>query len=308
MRQPIAVQTPTQAEAQAHYARQQQIATSAVLATRPLFVNKAPLPQIANVIAAYQYASAAASTASVARWSGGQQQTTAEAFAGISSEGYSILEPVIATIDRRDPAPAEAVPAPWWSDTTLFQHAVELLIASEVADAGRSAGQVEATGQGWTSYVRVLTPPSCPRCAVLAGRVYRYSTGFQRHPGCDCVMVPTDDSRASNHLLADPAEAIRNGHVRGLSKADYRAIVEDGADPAKVINAVRGTSVPGITTARSVTVDGQRLKATTAETTKRAAWRKAHPSTLLRLRPEAIYKIADDRADALRLLKFYGYS
>lgn len=54
------------------------------------------------------------------------------------------------------------------------------------------------------------------------------------------------------------------------------------------------------------------MKATRYGTTKRAQWRRENPSALVRLRPEAIYKIVDaeyggDRAEARRLLKRYGY-
>lgn len=35
-----------------------------------------------------------------------------------------------------------------------------------------------------TGYVRMLNPPSCRRCIILAGRWYRWNAGFQRHPRC----------------------------------------------------------------------------------------------------------------------------
>lgn len=58
-----------------------------------------------------------------------------------------------------------------------------MLTMTTVQDAGRlavSAGMLARPHvQG---YVRALTPPSCSRCAILAGRWYRVSTGFQRHP------------------------------------------------------------------------------------------------------------------------------
>jgi len=58
-----------------------------------------------------------------------------------------------------------------------------------------------------------------------------------------------------------------------------------------------------------VTADvlGHRVKATTEGTTKRAEWRRANPTRLVRLRPESIYKYAKDREDAIRLLRLYGY-
>lgn len=324
------METPSSTEAQAHYARQQQIITAAVLATRQLLSARAPLPRISQTVGAYQMASATASAATVARWSASVQRTQAEAFAGVSSLGFPVIEPIIATIDRYVPAPAEALPAPWWDDATVFMREIEQLIASEVADAGRSASQTELTSHGWTRYVRILTPPSCARCTILAGRIYRWSTGFRRHPLCDCVMAPTDDERATNPLLTNPVEAFAAGQVGshrtidgqttfvpGASKADLKAIA-DGADPIKVINATRGTTAPGITSAKIVTLrSGTRVKATTEGVTKRAAWRKANPTRLVRLRPEAIYKSVEDyhgheseaeqQAHAIRLLKLYGY-
>jgi hypothetical protein len=64
------------------------------------------------------------------------------------------------------------------------------LVESLVQDAARAAETVAVAvrpdiGSSATS------PPSCSRCAVLAGRVYRYSTGLPAPPGCDCVMIPT---------------------------------------------------------------------------------------------------------------------
>ena len=60
----------------------------------------------------------------------------------------------------------------------------ERLVASLVQDAGRAAQSVDLTTRPHVQHVRHLNPPSCSRCAVLAGRVYRYSEGFQRHPNC----------------------------------------------------------------------------------------------------------------------------
>jgi hypothetical protein len=275
------VQQPTAAQARSHYDAQQQIATAAVLRTRPMIRAKVPLTVVASTVAAYQLAAALAAVRTVAGWSKEAPQTSARAFAGWSSLGFPVVEPIIATIDARVPAPAEAVPAPWWDEASKFTHAVEQLIASEVRDAARSASQVEVAAQGWTSYVRILNLPSCKRCAVLAGRVYRWSTGFDRHPGCDCVMVPTDDHRDTNPLLTDPLEAIKTGQVRDLSAADYKAIVEDGADPTRVINARAGITAPGS------------YKATTTGVTKRTTWRKANPNKAFRLRPEGIYRWVD---------------
>ena len=288
-------------------------------AARPLIAARRPLPELATTVATYQRAAATSAGLTVSRWADAPQASNPEAFAGVSSMGYPVLEPLIATIDAAVSAPATAIPAPWWQNSTLFEHSLEMLIHSEVADAGRSASQVEMVAHEWTYYVRVLTPPSCARCAILAGRRYRWSTGFDRHPGCDCQMVPADDPSAAEELLTDPRAAAEAGQIGsyrtnktgeriftpGLSKSDLRAIL-DGADPTKVVNAYRGLSAPGITAAGRTELFGRTVKYTT-EGTKRSAWRKANPSRMVRLRPESIYQAAKDQADAVRLLGLYGY-
>jgi hypothetical protein len=85
----------------------------------------------------------------------------------------------------------------------------------------------------------------------------------------------------------------------GLSKSDARAI-EAGSDISQVVNAAQGMTTTNLF--------GRNVKATTYGTTKRSAWRKAHPNQPVRLRPEAIYQIAgQDREEVLRLLRVYGY-
>jgi hypothetical protein len=77
-------------------------------------------------------------------------------------------------------------------DQAATDAAFDRIVAALVNDAGRTASLVDVGRRpAVTGYVRSLNPPSCSRCAVLAGRVYRYSTGFQRHPRCDCLMTPT---------------------------------------------------------------------------------------------------------------------
>lgn len=294
--------TPTLREALSHYERQRRITAAAIVAVRRLFKRRAPLLEIASTVAAYQMASATASAQSVAGFAGDTAPlTNAAAFAGVSSAGFPISEPIIATIDRFVPAPVEALPDAWWDDAAEFMDAVERLIASEVQDAGRAASQVEFVSRpDWQNYVRMLTPPSCPRCAILAGRIYRDLEGFARHPNCDCVMIPVQNWETAHDAgyVSSPMEAFEKGQIRGLSKSDTQAIA-DGADIHQVVNAHRGMVTP--------TVFGHRVKATTAGTTKRSAWRRANPTRLVRLRPESIYEYARDREDAIRLLKLYGY-
>lgn len=318
--------TPTRQQARNHYARQSAIVTAAVLAVRRLFERNRPLPEIVATASAYQYASAAASMQAIAAMSTSAPSPLGipDAYLGVSSAGFPLAEPIIATIDRFVPAPVEPLPANWWDDANEFMASVELLIASEIADAGRTASQAEFVSRpDWNNYVRMLTPPSCARCAILAGRIYRDLDAFERHPKCDCVMVPVENWQSAHDagLISTPEMAFERGEIAGfrtmpdgtrrrfsgLSKADERA-VRDGADLTEVINSGHGiSSVRGSTPGISTEVFGRKVKATTYGTTARARWRKANPTRLVRLRPESIYEFATDRDDAIRLLRLYGY-
>lgn len=301
--------TPTRAQARSHHARQATIAVAAVAAIRSLFERGAPWADILQTLASYQLAAATAAARTMAGLSSVLQQVNPAAFAGVSSLGFPISEPLVATIDQVVPAPVEPLPAAWWDDASEFMDEVAQLIESEIQDAGRSAYQAELVASpDWQNYVRVLVPPSCKRCAILAGRIYRDLDGFRRHPGCDCVHVPVQSWEEAHDagLVSSFSELFERGQVRGLSEADAQAI-RDGADPAQVVNATRGTSVPGVTQAYTTELFGRRAKATHFGTTKRSAWRKANPTRLVRLRPESIYQYARDRDDAIRLLRLYGY-
>lgn len=294
--------TPSLQQARSHYDRQRRITAAAIVAVRRLFKRRAPLLEVASTVASYQLASATASARSVAAFAGDRTPLTVPgAFAGVSSAGFPISEPIIATIDQFAPAPAGPLPDVWWDDAREFMASIERLIASEVQDAGRAASQTEFVARpDWTNYVRMLNPPSCSRCAILAGRIYRDLESFQRHPLCDCVMIPVTSWQDAHDkgLISSPQDLFDRGQMTGLSKADTQAIA-DGADIGKVVNAARGT--------RTANVLGRRTKITTDGTTRRAAWRKANPTRLVRLRPESIYEFAQDRDDAIRLLKLYGY-
>lgn len=319
--------TPTLAQARNQQARQKAVAAGAVVAVRSLFASSDDRPsveQIGATTARYQWAAAALSSRMIAAYADDRVSLTdALPFAGVSSYGFPITEPIIATIDAKVPAPVEPLPATWWDDAAAFMADLEQLILSEVADAGRTASQVEFVGRpDWQNYVRMLNPPSCARCAILAGRIYRDLDWFARHPGCDCVMVPVQDWQAAHDagLVSSFEDLFEKGQLGGnrtmpdgskrfepgLSRADIQAIA-DGATPHEVVNATRGLNAPGITAALRTEVFGRKVKATTEGTTKRAAWRKANPTRLVRLRPESIYAFAKDRDDAIRLLKLYGY-
>lgn len=152
------------------------------------------------------------------------------------------------------------------------------IVSALVSDAGRSAESVATAARPNVGYVRFLSPPSCARCAILAGRVYRYSQGFQRHPGCDCTMAPT--TVANPAFVHDPVALMEAGQVTGLSKADRRAIA-DGADMGRVVNVRR--SAAGL------------------RSSGRVLARRGKPT------PEAIYARTTTRDEAVQALTAAGY-
>ena len=296
--------TPTPQQARSQQARQTAFAVAAASAIARLFRLRRGWPEILNTLAQYQLAAATDAASAIARWAESDAMLIdPRLFAGVSSAGFPISEPLVATIDAKVPAPIEALPAAWWEDADLFMADLTRVIEGQIRDAARSAAQAELVARpDWQNYVRLLTPPSCKRCVILAGRIYRDLEGFSRHPPtCDCIHVPVQDWEEAHDkgLVSSPMEAFEKGQIRDLTEAERKAI-EDGADIGQVIN-----SSSGIYTAD---LFGRRVKGTTYGTTKRAAWRRANPSRLVRLRPESIYRYADgDREIVLRLLRLYGY-
>lgn len=55
---------------------------------------------------------------------------------------------------------------------------------SLVQDAGRQADSVAIFARPRVGWVRMVNPPCCSRCAILAGRWFKGNAGFQRHPRC----------------------------------------------------------------------------------------------------------------------------
>ncbi|MEU9415165.1 Hint domain-containing protein [Streptomyces sp. NPDC048272] len=73
--------------------------------------------------------------------------------------------------------------------------------STEVADAGRTAtGASIAGNRTINGYIRVVNPPACARCIILAGKEYGWNAGFQRHPKCfpAGVIVSGPASRAAS--------------------------------------------------------------------------------------------------------------
>lgn len=269
------------------YATQAQITAAAVAAARAVRPQSAT--RIAEVIAAYQLLAAQQGAASVAPIAAEQGLSTAATAAVVASSlaGYTSAGYPLATMFE------------------TFQNAAQLgmLVASAVQDAGRNGASLGmAVRPSITGYVRMLNPPSCSRCAVLAGKFFRWNQGFERHPNCDCRHIPTSESVAGD-LTTDP-----NAYFDSLTTEQQDRIftqagaeaIRDGADVGQVVNARRGMA--------KAQLFGRQVFHTFEGVTRRGRARQAMGTGRpVRLMPESIYALAQDRNDALRLLRLYGY-
>lgn len=299
----------TAARARSHYLRQQRIGLLGVRAVRRAVTQAATSEEAASAatttLATYQLASASTAVATISSELGSETAAAAALFAGTTQLGFPVEAPIETIIDRltRD------LDGQWRRLSESMLGTLDLFVKSEVIAAGADAASVEVAAAD-SQFVRVLQLPSCKRCVILAGVVYRSGEAFPRHPLCDCEHWPVGseaEARAAG-LVLDPMEAFESGQMRGLSKADAQAI-RDGADMAQVVNAVRGGGrrPQGMTNIVSAEIFGRTVNATLEGTTKRGEWRRKHPDLPIRLRPESIYEHARDRDDALRLLRLYGY-
>lgn len=203
-------------------------------------------------------------------------------------------------------------------ETPAYQF--DRMVVTQIQDAGRSGAALGiATRPAVTKYVRMLVLPSCRNCVVLAGRIYRHSEAFERHPGCDCRHIPTVESVAGD-LTTDPRtyfDSLTTAEQnRIFTKADAEAI-RLGSDISQVVNAHRGM--------QTAQVFGRHARITTEGTTRRGsayraikanhgaaqdvklAGQRYSRTSIARPMPETLIKHATSREDAIRLLRIYGY-
>ena len=263
------------------------------------------IPTVAAAITTAQRTAAASALVSGAlalgeqdAWAPPDGLVDPDAFTGLAADGRGLdtllRSPAITarTLIAGGMEPAQALAA--------GGRQLSMMVLTEVADAGRGAAGVQIAARPRVGYVRMLNPPSCARCVILAGRFYRWNQGFLRHPRCDCTHVPTmvtDQAEAfAQGLIDDPYEAFNRmseaeqNHV--FTNAGARAI-RDGADMYQVVNARRGMKYRG---------------AFTTEGTSKHGWagqilRKGQK----RMAPETIYRLNPNREQAVEALRAHGY-
>ncbi len=233
------------------------------------------------------------------------------AFAGIASDGRPLLsllyQPVIDWKVRMLAGQSA-------DDAFRGSLASALRITStQVADAGRGATSTAmASRRTIQGYVRVVQPPACGRCVILAGTEWGWNKGFQRHPRCDCIHLPTTLIARNQHrggLRGDsfspttrPGSAERGfisprAYFNALSRAEQDRVftqagaqaIREGADMAQVVNARRGMS--------TMTAYGRRVQATTEGTTRRGAFYRQERA---RTEERTGIRFARDRTDVRR--------
>ena len=229
--------------------------------------------------------------------------------AGVSSRGASLGAALYSAIPHTKDLISGGMPER--VALARGREVLQMSAAAQVADAGRTAAGLDTFARPKVGYVRMLNPPSCSRCSVLAGRFYRNNEGFRRHPRCDCVHVPTTRTEAaeSEGLVHDPyayfESLSESAQDKTFGKAQAQAI-RDGADLFQVVNARRGMSYAGVSS--DGTRRGQKVVSdfTREGTTKRALWGGANPRGK-RLTPDAIYAQGLPREATLVLLAKHGY-
>lgn len=258
-------------------------------------------------------------------------------WAGDGRPVSSLLEQSVAHAGRAYNAARTATPETVLSRTPPESAAEDALAEAErwmamvtqtiIADTARAAEAVAMARRPWVEgYVRMLNPPSCSRCVVLAGRFYLYNAGFDRHERCDCVHVPAQEADYGD-LRVNPGRYFeslsRAEQDRAFTKAGAESI-RLGADISQVVNARRGMRTaqqnPGgwIPKGRMVPsqIFGRDVLTTTEGVTKSGVFGKINkdrraaglPALPVRLMPESILAIAgSNRDEAIRLLRLYGY-
>jgi len=292
-----------------HYRKMQRLQAVAVLAARRAWSGVDPgdltnswfnaLPELAAAVSLVQESAAAAGAsygaatlAAQGLYEAPQHFVNVKAFAGFASDGRSLEGLLYAAVPHTKGLIAGGMePGVAVRKGGAF---LEMATQTTIGDAGRAAAGVDTATRRNVGYVRMLNPPSCSRCSILAGRFYRWNNGFQRHPKCDCVHVQTTSVAAANTegLVHDPYEYFKSlpalEQDRAYGKAGAQAI-RDGSDIFQVVNSRRGMKPGGL-----VTTEG---------TSKRGNFGRNGP----RLTPEAIYGKGLGRAETLAELERYGY-
>lgn len=210
-------------------------------------------------------------------------RVNAYAFRGLASDGRPLSSLLDSVVVRAKSVVAGGGTVP--EALAAGGRTLDLIATTQLADAARNGESVAMTAtKQLTGYTRMLNPPSCDRCIILAGKWFAWNEGFLRHPRCDCFHIPSAHTGPVAPTSLDPNQYFdsltREQQDAAFGAANAQAI-RDGADIFRVVNVQRSTYV----------ASGQR---------------QATPAG--RPMPEWIYwKAAGDRDQAIAMLHQYGY-
>lgn len=295
----------------------------------PAIVRAVAAGQLAAALPAQQYVDAMMTAEGTGSdYEPGASHVNARALSGVAADGRPLDSLLYLPVIRTKTLIQGGLTVQQAMTGGLMQ--LRRMAVSEVADAGRGAASVAMAGNRTvTGYIRQIRPGACSRCAILAGRWYRYNADFDRHKHCMCYGTPASSERAARGRMTDP---MRFFHSLSHAEQDRRftiggaAAIREGADIYAVVNASRSV--------RTLDVYGQRVVATLEGTTRRGAFyqqmlreterrtgqRFARSMTDVeqglprfrlktpRLMPGEILRLAkEDRAELIRLLRRFGY-
>jgi hypothetical protein len=199
-------------------------------------------PSLLQVTGAAQLAAATAATAyvpAVLDETGQPDEPQAvvrpQVFAGVASDGRTLAG--LLGVGVRQAKVASGRGSATEAALDYGRRWLEQTLQTAVTDAARDVTAAEVTVRDRMGWVRMVNPPCCSRCAVLAGRWYSWQANFDRHPRCDCTAIPSAENVAGD-FTTDPVELHRRGLITDLS-ADQVKRINDGADPVKVLNEGR---------------------------------------------------------------------
>lgn len=247
------------------------------------------------------------------------------AFSGVAADGRDLESLLYLPVIRTKTLIGNGLTLQESMTSGLFQ--LQRMVASEVADAGRGSASVAmVANRSITGYVRTVRSGACARCAILAGRWYRWNADFERHKRCQCYGVPSTEARPGRHL--NPMS-----FFNGLSRAEQdrrftiggAEAIRNGADIYKVVNAQRGVTTLDfygkkvVATLEGTTRHGEFFQQMRREAEQRTGQRFARgvadveqglPRFRLRtprLMPGEILRLSEDRDELIRLLKRFDY-
>lgn len=253
------------------------------------------LPALLTVTSAGQFAAARAATeyvpavlAETGQPDAPDARVRPQAFAGVAADGRSLPGLLQGAVVR-----AKTVAAP--SQSAALQSGgawLDAILQTAVTDAARLATQAEVATRDGMGWVRAINPPCCSRCAILAGRWYRFDAGFARHPRCDCFGIPAQENVAGS-LMTSPQALFDSDSVHGLTKRE-RDRLAAGDDIYKVVNESRDMWRARISEQKAAAKQGG---GTVAERDARA-----------RQGLEDLFASTRTRVDALNAMKAQGFT